>query len=1313
MTRRRHGAVAGLILLALAAPAGAVTHYVAQAGGHVSPYTNWAAAATNIQAAINACAPWDTVVITNGTYGLTNTVYCTNDVTVQSLNGRDAVHIDGRYPAVTVNAFYLNHGTLDGLTISNAGAHGVKSDYGAVYNCRITRAHGDGIESFTTPRLVTNCTLFVTNTLVLKSGGHGINSCAVDTRIEGCEITASGGSGIQLRQFDTYSPSHVPRMSNALVRTSTISSNLNSGVALGIYWYDPSYPNIPMVIEDCLIEGNTASRGGGVTDAWGTSSDGSSGVEIRRCTIRDNRCGGSGGGGVYLHSSRSPVVSQCTIRGNHSDGEGGGVRGLGGAVDNCLVTDNSAGSSGGGVSRITVRNCTVAGNTAESSAGGVYYATVQNSIVYYNQAPSLENHYLCGFVYSCATPLPGGSGNVSGEPGVIGPRNPRLMSSSPCIDAGNIAYAIEDEDIDGEPRVWGSGVDMGCDEYVSAGVTGAVTAAFVTDAERVVIGTTIRFESRIEGKAQGYVWDMDDGQVYSNTPILFHTYAAPGVYDVVLSVWNLESSDATTGTVSIFGGYTNYVSPSGTHQSPFTNWLTAATNIQDAVSANIPGGEVVVGDGSYSMGGAVARATMTNRVAITNALLVRSVNGPACTAIVGQGPEGPSGVRCAYVGGQGVLIGFTLSNGHTRASAASSYDLRGGGVYAEAGALLSNCLIVGCSALHHGGGVFGGALRSCDVRDCSAGLDGGGTYGASLNYGIVSGNTAGDEGGGVFAGWTEECLIFSNSADQGGGTAWNTNRHCTIVVNTAASSGGGVYKSKLTNCIVYHNTAPIWPNYYNSICSYSCTWPDPEVPGSITNDPELMDVAGGNFHLSRLSPCIDAGAVGGSGSDLDGTPRPLDGDGDGQAYADMGVYEFSPWHYVAPGGGHVWPFVAWSDAAHDIQSAVDAAQDGDGVLVSNGVYGAGGRVMHGSMTNRVVVTNAITVRAVGGFGKTIIEGSRPAGDEAVRGVYLGASASLSGFTLTNGCTRAGGDATNEQSGGGAWCEAGAVISNCLLSGNAAQFGGGGAYGGTLRNCVLAGNTAVARGGGAADATLENCTVFYNHTDGNGGGTYDGTTRNSILYYNTALGLGPNYRGGTIEYSCTTPDPGGTGNITNDPLFTAAYDYHLAAASPCIDTATNLPVLEDVDRVPRPLDGDGNDTALWDMGAHEFPSDLADTDGDGLSDSNEVHVVGSNPTLADTDGDQQTDREEVWAGMNPLSATSYFAVVRIWRSNTPAISWPSATGRLYTVLQSADMTSGWSNAADFVDQPGTGVFMSYTNVAPSERDSYTVRLRWGP
>jgi hypothetical protein len=138
----------------------------------------------------------------------------------------------------------------------------------------------------------------------------------------------------------------------------------------------------------------------------------------------------------------------------------------------------------------------------------------------------------------------------------------------------------------------------------------------------------------------------------------------------------------------------------------------------------------------------------------------------------------------------------------------------------------------------------------------------------------------------------------------------------------------------------------------------------------------------------------------------------------------------------------VYPYTNWVTASTNIQDAVDAAVAGDEIVVTNGLYATGGRAVYGTMTNRVAIDKAVTVRSVNGPLVTVIEG-RPV-IWPIRCVYVGTNAVLSGFTLTNGFARSGVD-LREYSGGGAWCEMSGVVSNCTLSGNSADVGGG-AYG---------------------------------------------------------------------------------------------------------------------------------------------------------------------------------------------------------------------------------------------------------------------------
>jgi hypothetical protein len=234
------------------------------------------------------------------------------------------------------------------------------------------------------------------------------------------------------------------------------------------------------------------------------------------------------------------------------------------------------------------------------------------------------------------------------------------------------------------------------------------------------------------------------------------------------------------------------------------------------------------------------------------------------------------------------------------------------------------------------------------------------------------------------------------------------------------------------------------------------------------------------------------------------------------------------------------PYTSWAIAATNIQDAVDAAWAGDTVLVTNGIYATGGKPVHGSMTNRVAVDKAITLLSVNGPSVTTILGQGPVGNAAVRCVYAGSNAFISGFTLSAGATRATGDWFLEQSGGGMLAESDATISNCVLAFNAAAIVGGGAYGGRLVQCVLSINSAVMEGGGAWESGLERCVITVNtagyygggvrggtarscvitgNSAAHGGGACDGVLQNCLLSRNTASARGGGANGSVLE-SCT-------------------------------------------------------------------------------------------------------------------------------------------------------------------------------------------------
>ncbi len=257
--------------------------------------------------------------------------------------------------------------------------------------------------------------------------------------------------------------------------------------------------------------------------------------------------------------------------------------------------------------------------------------------------------------------------------------------------------------------------------------------------------------------------------------------------------------------------------------SPFGSWSTAATNLQDAVSAASAGDEVIVTNGLYQAGAGVVYG-MSNRVAITKPLLVHSVNGPEVTIIQGAGQRDASAVRCAYLTNGATLSGFTLKDGNTQGfDAGPAYRLSGGGgAWGESmGALATNCVISNNTAATEGGGAYSLTLDSCQLLNNASDWYGGGASGSKLGNCLLIGNFSG-HGGGFAHGSLANCVVGNNHANDGGGTYAASATDSLIVSNFAGGNGGGAGQSSaLTNCTLAWNGGVYGGGAYSSIL-YNC-----------------------------------------------------------------------------------------------------------------------------------------------------------------------------------------------------------------------------------------------------------------------------------------------------------------------------------------------------------------------------------------------------------------------------------------------------------------------------------------------------------
>jgi hypothetical protein len=333
--------------------------------------------------------------------------------------------------------------------------------------------------------------------------------------------------------------------------------------------------------------------------------------------------------------------------------------------------------------------------------------------------------------------------------------------------------------------------------------------------------------------------------------------------------------------------------------SPFTSWATAATNIQAAVDVAAAGETVWVGSGTYATGSRSCGG-WNNRVVVTNAITVRSVNGPAATRIVGTDSTDMTGV---YLAPNAWLIGVTVTN-------FQSWSVNVGGVY---GGSLSNCVIAG-----------------------NLGFTAGGASTSTLYQCTLSGNEGAAGGGGAIYSTLYNCVLEKNASDYAAATLC-TLYNCTLVDNTG--DAGSVAYSTAYNTILAGNSNGDSGSSDSAV--YYCTywlptrfmWGEWE-PEEGTN-PLFVDYTNGNYRLQANSPCINAG------TNLAWTAAAADFDGERRVYPTAGRVDIGAFEYKGDG-----------EAVHKSDSVVTAA--------SAFALGTNGQFMIRGGTQLVFVAGTVT-----------------------------------------------------------------------------------------------------------------------------------------------------------------------------------------------------------------------------------------------------------------------------------------------------------------------------------------------------------------
>jgi hypothetical protein len=431
------------------------------------PYTNWATAARVIQDAVDLSTAGDRVLVTNGLYRsggrvvygmLTNRVALRQAIVLESVSGPVATVIEGNgvIGDTAVRCVYLTNGcSLIGFTLTNGATLGEDSSFAE-------EVRGGGLYCESESAVVSNCILTVNSAYAF--GGGACSGTIINSQI---------WNGLAVQGGGTYQST----LDGCLVASN--SATFGGGCE-------------GTALTNCLVASNWAGNGdgGGINDSYAVG-----------CTLSNNSAQFGGGG------ASEGLIEKCIVINNRASDGGGTYFTI---VNNSILRGNSA-QRGGGARNGTLNNCVIVQNDAPSG-GGTYVATVNNSIVYYNTLPNATNEYgggTLGLMNCCVTPIPPGSGNFTNAPRFVDLNvgNFRLLSNSPCINAGLNAYAPAGTDLDGNPRVSGGTVDVGAYEFESPAST--ISYAWLARFNLVPDGSTDSADPDHDGMSNLREWLSD------------------------------------------------------------------------------------------------------------------------------------------------------------------------------------------------------------------------------------------------------------------------------------------------------------------------------------------------------------------------------------------------------------------------------------------------------------------------------------------------------------------------------------------------------------------------------------------------------------------------------------------------------------------------------------------------------------------------------------------------------------------------------------------------------------------------------------
>ena len=468
----------------------------------------------------------------------------------------------------------------------------------------------------------------------------------------------------------------------------------------------------------------------------------------------------------------------------------------------------------------------------------------------------------------------------------------------------------------------------------------------------------------------------------------------------------------------------------------------------------------------------------------------------------------------------------------------------GGGVGNDAtgSVLIEDCIISSNTGVAGGGVRMKGEMRNSNIYSNNSTAAGGGVVmlgGAAMYNCIIRNNTVtGNNHGGVrilntIACTMANCLIYGNTAVICGGVSVEGAIHYiynnTIVNNNETTSTAAELPSCGLRClnnanVVFANNI-VWGNKVNGTvqsdqirlndnyvsdraASYFLNNAIARTSSVGTNttvltatDPGFTDAANGDYTLLETSDLVDAGnnTYAQGLYDLADNAR-ISGDN-----VDMGCYEYQ------------YPILVdnYVHSDEDLQEAIDATPAGTTVYVQAGTYYGnftmkdGVNVSGGWNEDFTSQTDYSTILDANNSGRVVTQ-----------------SAAFSNLTVWSNLTIQHGNVTG--TGGGVTLCKNGKLNHCKVQNNTCTTQGGGIYcddssaGVIIDDCIISGNAANQGGGLRIRGTIQNSTVENNTITDAGGGMHlqSGTAINCIVRNNTAkAGAGIRAYGGTVK-NCT-------------------------------------------------------------------------------------------------------------------------------------------------------------------------------------------------